>query len=304
MAAGAGAAGGAGPGGGPGGAAARRARFERDGYLALPGFSAPGAVAALRRRAGELVAGFEPGPSHEVFSTGPAQQKAAGGYFLESASRVSFFLEEGAVGPSGELLRGKGQSVNKIGHALHDLDPAFRAFSRSAAVAGLLAELGFERPVPVQSMYIFKQPKIGGRVVPHQDSTFLWTDPPSVVGLWWALEDAHRGNGCLWALPGSHREPVARRMVRDEAGQGGVSFRGEDPPWDLEAAVPLEVEAGTLVVLHGQLVHFSHQNTSPASRHAYTMHVVEGGAGTTWSPENWLQRPADLPLEPLLRPAG
>jgi phytanoyl-CoA hydroxylase len=153
-------------------------------------------------------------------------------------------------------------------------------------------------------MYIFKQPKIGGRVVPHQDSTFLWTDPPSVVGLWWALEDAHRGNGCLWALPGSHREPVARRMIRDEAGQGGVSFRGEDPPWDLEAAVPLEVEAGTLVVLHGQLVHFSHQNTSPASRHAYTMHVVEGGAGTAWSPENWLQRPADLPLEPLLRPVG
>jgi hypothetical protein len=32
-------------------------------------------------------------------------------------------------------------------------------------------------------MYIFKQPGIGGEVVPHQDSTFLWTDPnPSVIG--------------------------------------------------------------------------------------------------------------------------
>ena len=280
--------------------AALRERFRREGYLVLPGFADAGTVEALRARAAELVAGFDPGPAHEVFSTGAKQQKSAGGYFLDSASRVSFFLEEGAVRQSGELLCEKDSSVNKIGHALHDIDPVFRAFSRSEVVAGLLRELGFDRPLPVQSMYIFKQPKIGGKVVPHQDSTFLWTDPPSVVGLWWALEDAHRGNGCLWAVPGSHREPVSRRMVRDEAGQGGVAFRGEDPPWDLDTAVPLEVESGTLVVLHGQLVHFSHQNTSDASRHAYAMHVVEGAPGTVWSPENWLQRSEDLPLQPLL----
>ena len=39
-------------------------------------------------------------------------------------------------------------------------------------------------------MYIFKQPKIGGEVVCHQDSTFLYTKPESVVGFWVALEDA------------------------------------------------------------------------------------------------------------------
>ena len=55
---------------------------------------------------------------------------------------------------------------------------------------------------------IVQQPKIGGEVRPHQDSTFLRTDPPSVVGLWWALEDATKQNGCLWALP---RCPCARR---------------------------------------------------------------------------------------------
>ncbi len=37
---------------------------------------------------------------------------------------------------------------------------------------------------------------VGGEVVPHQDSTFLWTEPqPSVVGLWLALEDATTENG-------------------------------------------------------------------------------------------------------------
>ena len=59
-----------------------------------------------------------------------------------------------------------------------------------------------------------QQPKIGGEVRPHQDSTFLRTDPPSVIGLWWALEDATKQNGCLWALPGAHAQGVARHFIR------------------------------------------------------------------------------------------
>ena len=40
--------------------------------------------------------------------------------------------------------------------ALHDLDPAFRRFSRSEKVAQLIHSLGLQQPLPVQSMYIFK----------------------------------------------------------------------------------------------------------------------------------------------------
>ena len=39
---------------------------------------------------------------------------------------------------------------------LHDLDPAFRRFSRSEKVAQLIHSLGLQPPLPVQSMYIFK----------------------------------------------------------------------------------------------------------------------------------------------------
>ena len=46
-----------------------------------------------------------------------------------------------------------------------------------------------------------------------------------------------------------------------------------------------QVPAGALVVLHGSNVHFSRPNRSPASRHAYTMHVVDGEAA--WAPHNW-----------------
>ena len=67
----------------------------------------------------------------------------------------------------------------------------------------------------------------------HQDGTFLYTRPrQTVVGLWLALHDAHTGNGCLWARPGSHREPLRRRFVRT-GGDGGevvMTFVDESAP--------------------------------------------------------------------------
>lgn len=53
-----------------------------------------------------------------------------------------------------------------------------------------------------------QQPGIGGEVVPHQDNSFLYTEPPTCTGLWWALEDATIANGCLWAIPGSHKSNI------------------------------------------------------------------------------------------------
>ena len=71
-------------------------------------------------------------------------------------------------------------------------------------------------PLMVQSQYIFKQPAIGGKVVAHQDSTFVYTSPPSCIGFWVALEDASIENGCLMAIPGSHCAGLgSRRFVRN-----------------------------------------------------------------------------------------
>ena len=184
---------------------------------------------------------------------------------------------------------------------LHDADHVFRAFARSRRLAALYQDLGFHTPIPVQGMYICKQPSIGGEVVPHQDSTFLATDPPSVVGAWLALEDASVDNGCLWALPGSHTAPIARRFARTPG--GGVGFDAPPADWDLSAGVPLPAAAGTLVLLHGSLVHWSAPNTSARSRHAFTVHVVEG-QGAAWLDDNWLQRPSDMPFVPFDRVDG
>lgn len=48
-----------------------------------------------------------------------------------------------------------------------------------------------------------------------------------------------------------------------------------------------EVKAGTLVLIHGNLLHKSERNTSGKSRFIYTFHVIEGD--NKYDERNWLQ---------------
>src|SRR5205085_8464716 len=130
-----------------------------------------------------------------------------------------FFFEENAFNPDGSLRQNKEQSINKIGHALHDLDPVFDQFSRTTDIEQLVRDLGFDDPLLLQSMYIFKQPRIGGEVTCHQYATFLYTEPLKVLGLWFALEDSSIENGCLWAIPGGHKLGLKSRFMRAEDGR-------------------------------------------------------------------------------------
>ncbi|MDB4996560.1 MAG: Phytanoyl-CoA dioxygenase domain containing 1 [Myxococcaceae bacterium] len=270
----------------------RRSDYERDGFLVLERFLEPAACDALMARANELVHAFEPA-SISIFST-REQTRRTDDYFLGSGDDIRFFFEEDAFDADGALKQPKERSINKIGHALHDLDPVFSRFSRDPRLAALASELGLVRPLLVQSMYIFKQPFIGGEVVAHQDQTFLWTDPPTVTGLWFALEDATVDNGCMWALPGGHLTERARKRFHRTPG-GGTAFEILDPR-DLPTGgmVPLEAPKGSCVVLHGLLPHRSGANRSPRSRHAYSVHVVE--ESSSWRDDNWLQRRPELPF--------
>jgi phytanoyl-CoA hydroxylase len=152
-------------------------------------------------------------------------------------------------------------------------------------------------------MIICKQPEIGGAVPPHQDSTFLYTNPPSAVGFWYALEDATAENGCLSFLPGSHKSAaIEKRFVRkkDVSGTEFIDTTGAKFPSgkeygsdEVEREYKLgEVKAGTLVLIHGNLLHKSEKNLSQKGRIIYTFHVIEG-EGAVYDSRNWLQPPKE-----------
>jgi phytanoyl-CoA hydroxylase len=268
------------------------AQYERDGFLVVEDFTTPTECDRLRERALELVAEFDPSAFISIFST-REQTRTSDDYFLNSGDKIRFFFEEAAFDGEGRLRQSKERSINKIGHALHDLDPVFNRFSRTSTLAALVAGLQYKQPLLVQSMYIFKQPNIGGEVNCHQDATFLYTEPMTVTGLWFALEDATRENGCLWAIPGGHKRGLNSRFLR--APDGGTRFEAYDSsPWPLDQLVPLEVNKGTLIILNGLLPHMSLMNKSPRSRHAYTLHVIE--ADSHYPADNWLQRAPEMPL--------
>ncbi len=270
--------------------------FEEDGFLVREGFVPVERCDELMARAGELVAEIDR-DIVSVFST-QEQTRTSDEWFLSSGDQVRAFFEADAFDDAGALRQPIEVSINKLGHAMHDLDPAFSAFSRTPELAAVAQEVGFVEPLLLQSMYIFKPPRIGGEVTCHQDATFLCTEPVSVVGFWFALQDATVDNGCLWVQPGGHLGPLRQRFVREGGDTDGTRFEELDatplPTAGSADLIPLETPAGTLVVLHGRLPHWSGPNRSAQSRHAYSVHLIEAGAH--YPADNWLRRGPDLPL--------
>ena len=261
--------------------------FRNQGYLVLENAVGERDIAALRQSATDIVSDFDVDQHRTVFTT-TDRDAGRDDYFFDSAEAVHCFLEEGALNEDGELNRPKELAINKIGHALHDLVPAFTDFCRLPLIGQALRDLGYRAPQLWQSMYIFKQPAIGGEVRWHQDASYLIADAPGVTGIWIALEDATKENGCLWMQPGEHRSPLREIYQVDWVSRTGVLSKLDDTPWATAKAEAMEVPAGSMVFFNDHMPHYSSRNTSDKSRHAFTLHVSEFNAN--WHKKNWLQR--------------
>eukprot|EP00057_Strongylocentrotus_purpuratus_P021053 XP_011675527.1 PREDICTED: phytanoyl-CoA dioxygenase domain-containing protein 1 [Strongylocentrotus purpuratus] len=237
-----------------------RKQFEKDGFLVVENFLTKEEVESLKIECHDIVQNMDPKQHARCTFDTSENTQARNEYFMTSGDKIRFFFEKEALDKEGNLLVDKHCSLNKVGHALHELSPPFKTISCSKKVQDIARNLDFKKPVIVQSMYIFKPPHFGGEVTAHQDGIFLHTDPLKLTGYWIALEDAEIDNGCLYFIPGSHSR--------------------------------------SLILIDAKVVHRSSQNTSDRSRHIYTFHIAESEK-TDWSEENWLQPTSEMPFPQL-----
>src|SRR5215207_5379133 len=117
--------------------------YRDNGFVVLENFADEAECDELRAQAEALVQRFDAKEVVSIFSTNE-QNRLTDEYFLTSGDKIRFFFEEIAFNPDGTLKYEKQKSINKIGHALHDLDPLFDRFSRSDSVREVAKAIGLE----------------------------------------------------------------------------------------------------------------------------------------------------------------
>jgi len=144
----------------------------------------------------------------------------------------------------------------------------------------------------MQTMAFVKPPGLQGQAW-HQDERFIPTRDRSLVGAWIALDDATEANGCLWVVPGSHRQgylwPTRPHGRPDEFDAADESFG-----FDEASAVPVPVTRGSVVFFNGYLLHRSLRNRSDGFRRALVNHYCNSWSLLPWAPTKTVPG-ADIP---------
>jgi ectoine hydroxylase-related dioxygenase (phytanoyl-CoA dioxygenase family) len=156
-------------------------------------------------------------------------------------------------------------------------DPVFAVFAMSARLLATAWSV-LQRPFwPRGGSLVVKLPQEGAEVRWHQDIPYLYwssgghpstgrpvTHPVPNFNTDIYLEPSTRENGCLWAIPGTHRNGT----VDVDA------LKPKDGTWRLAGSQPLEAEPGDVMLHHVAVAHGSPENRSPVLRRTFYVHYM------------------------------
>jgi len=278
------------------------AQFEKDGYLVLENFFDPSKIRAEAEFLIEQVAKCSDPSGIEVFpylSTEKEPSKENLEYFISSANGVKLFLNEPIKSlprdnaKSIEIIREKG---NRIGHALHVFRPTFKDLTFSKPIQEVFRALKFKKPIVCQSMYIFKSDySTTTTACGHQIASYVHVEPPSaLVGMWMAVDDNSKDNGCLEFIPGSHKQGLKTKFIRnpclEEYNQGKRLIFTDEPIQEYEESefVKVPIKEGSAILMNSLVVHKCNGCKSQQSRDFYAFNVYDSAVGK-FLPENWME---------------
>ncbi len=117
----------------------------------------------------------------------------------------------------------------------------------------------------------------GGAPFPWHQEGLYWEngaeDLESLVSTLTYLDDSTKENGCLWVIPGSHKQGNLQGLK--DRGVLGALYTDVDLI-DGEA-LPTELPAGSVLYFHRDLVHGSQTNRSTSSRRVFVVAYQAGG---------------------------
>jgi len=211
------------------------------------------------------------------------------GYFVlesffteEEIDAVTAAIDVHAVTHDERLREQGAQGISRAGEIaftahLAEKDPAIAAFCRHPKMVALTTELIGPDVRLYWNQSVYKQPETPREFPWHQDNGYTPVEPAQYYTCWLALTDATIENGCVWLLPGSHRQgPVPH----EDSPLGKVGYRGPD------TGLPLPLKKGSMAVFSSLALHRSGPNLSSSTRKAFIMQYIPAHArnGVTQEP--------------------
>lgn len=158
-------------------------------------------------------------------------------------------------------------------HHINKYSPEFLERTRDPRLTDPVVDLIGPNILGLNSLYIWKVPKIGLGFPWHQDRWYFnrqyKTD--KTVGTWTAFDAADIDNGCIYVIPGSHKNEVHEHVDLEGSQQNefkqAVGAKDED-------GVPVEVPPGSVIFFNNNLLHKSTDNKSERFRRCNVAHYI------------------------------